>query len=103
MLTISGNIFLMSDVSCYRRNNIIYTSFTRPHRATATVNQLIFAAINFCVFVFMGIFEAIYFRGCRTGLCKNNVKCVYMDIFAAFYFRELVFLANIAKINRLRK
>ena len=26
-----------------------------------TVNQLIFAAIIFCVFVFMGIFVAIYF------------------------------------------
>ena len=31
-----------------------------------TVNQLIFAAINFRVFVFMGIFAAIYFRGLQN-------------------------------------
>ena len=47
----------------------------------------------------MGIFAAIYFAACRTGICKNNVKCVY--IFAAIYFQDFFFLVNIAKINWL--
>ena len=55
------------------------------------------------IFAFLcswGFSQQFIFVDCRTGLCKNNIKCVYMDIFAAIYFREFVFLVNIAKINR---
>ena len=64
-----------------------------------TVNKLIFAAINFCVFVFEGIFTAIYFRELQTGLFKNNIQHGYMDTFAAIYFRKFSFLGKVLKIN----
>ena len=46
--------------------------FTGSH--IATVNQLFFAAICFCDFVFMDIFLAIFFlMDRRPGVCKNNI------------------------------
>ena len=58
-------------------------------RLETTVNQLIFAAIYFRVFVFMDIFATIYFRGVQnwTLQLQCTVCTVYIDIFAAIYFR----------------
>ena len=45
------------------------------------------------------------FTDCRNGLnvCKNTIKYVFMDIFAAIYFRDFFFSAKIYKINCSRK
>ena len=43
-----------------------------------TVNQLVFVAINFCIFVFMGIFVAIYFCRLQTWTMQEQCKvCLY--------------------------
>ena len=38
---------------------------------------------------------------CCTELlvCKDNAEFIYMDVFAAIYFCEFLFLSKIAKIN----
>ena len=47
-------------------------------RYTDTVNQLIFAPINFRDFVFKGIFAAIYFRGLHNWAMQEQCKrCLY--------------------------
>ena len=39
---------------------------------------------------------------CRTGLCSNNVICVYMDIFAAIYIPKFFYLVNIENKSRTK-
>ena len=41
---------------------LLGTSMVKTAQIWVTVNQLIFAAINFCGFVFIGIFAAIIFK-----------------------------------------
>ena len=68
-----------------------------------TVNQLIFVAFNFGVFVFMSIFAVIYFR--RLQSCILQEQCHSMSI-CTFSWRFILanfFLSHenksLAKIN----
>ena len=51
-----------------------------------TVNQLIFAAINFCGFVFIGIFAAIYFRGLKNWTIQKQCKMYLWSFSRRFIF-----------------
>ena len=67
---------------------------------TITVNQLIFAAIYFCVFVLMGIFTAFYFTA------EQDFATTIMVNFDVIYFHKFLFLLEnhenkIARENKL--
>ena len=56
-----------------------------------TVNQLIFASINFLVFVFMGIFVTIYFRRLTNWtMQEQGIVCLYrhfrVNLFSRIHF-----------------
>ena len=67
-----------------------------------TVNQLIFVAIHFRVFVFSDIFTAINFHGLQNWTTQEQCT-VYIDgHFCSDYFQEFVFLSEnnlLAKVN----
>ena len=56
-----------------------------------TVNQLIFAAFNFCVFVFMGIFAMIYFRGLQNWAMQEKCKVCLHGHFRGNLFLRIFF------------
>ena len=72
----------------------------RVRRKSNTVNQLIFAAIRFRVFLFMDIFAPIYFCGLNYWTMQEQYTACLYGHFAAIYFREMLFLANVARTNR---
>ena len=63
------------------------------------VNQLFFTNNNFLIFVFMGIFIAIYFLW--TAKLDYARKMYSMDIFAVIYLGEFFFLAINPRKNKL--
>ena len=58
------------------------------------MQQFIFAILSSWTFLWQFIFT-----DCRTGQCKNNVQCAFMEIFAAIYFHKLLFVTKVVKIN----
>ena len=38
--------------------------------------------------------QQFIFTDCRTGLSKNNEQCVFMNVFAAICFHEVIFQAK---------
>ena len=56
------------------------------------VNKLIFTAIYFHIFVFMGVFTVIYFCGPMYWTMQVQREYVYIDMFAAIYFHQFLFL-----------
>ena len=67
-----------------------------------TVNQLIFAAINFRIFVFKGIFAAIYFRGLQNCTKQEQrTECLLGHFRGDLFSRIILSRENksLAKIN----
>ena len=56
-----------------------------------TVNQLIFLAIKFCVFVSMGIFAAIYFRRLHNWVMQEQCKVCLYGHFGGNIFSRICF------------
>ena len=73
---------------------------TRLHN---TVNQIIFVAINFRIFVFMGIFTAIYFRGLQNWTMQEQCTVCLRGYFRTNLFLQVLLSRKnklLAKINR---
>lgn len=102
----SQNLVLISD---YTQSNygwkLSFILFQLADFIRHTVNQLIFAAINFCTLVFMGIFVAIYFHIYWTaeheyarGQCT---ACLFGHICGVLFSQFLLFLWKITHKNRM--
>ena len=65
-----------------------------------TVNQLIFAAINFYIFVFMGIFAANYFCGLQNWTMQEQYKVCLYGHFRGNLFSQIRFSREYGK-NKL--